>query len=55
MKTLTIDPRGITLDLLRPTDSSALTDVVREAVSRTRSMDDGAGFDNKVRVRPRTS
>jgi hypothetical protein len=48
MAPLSIDVRGITSDLLRSTDSSALTDAVQEAISPTQPMVDGAGFDNKA-------
>lgn len=50
MTPLGIDLRGITPDLLRPTDSSALTNAVQEAISPTRPMVDGGGFENKVAV-----
>jgi len=49
MAPLTIDLRGVTPDLLRSTDSSALTEAVREATSKTQPVADGAGFDNRTR------
>jgi hypothetical protein len=48
MAPLTIDLQGVTPDLLRSTDSSALTDAVQEAISSTQPSADGAGFDNKA-------
>lgn len=43
-----IDLQGITIDLLRPTDSPVLTEALREAASATRPVAAGAGFDNKL-------
>lgn len=48
MPPLTIDLRGVTSDLLRPADNPVLADAVLEAVSVTRPVVDGAGFENKI-------
>jgi len=48
MATVTIDLRGITPDQLRSAGSPALRDTVREAISPTRPIVDGGGFDNKA-------
>lgn len=48
MPPLTIDLRGVTPDLLRSADNPVLTEAVLEAISPTRPMVDGAGFDNKL-------
>jgi hypothetical protein len=47
MAPLTIDLRGITPDQLRSSGSSALRDAVQEAISPTRPIADGGGFDNR--------
>lgn len=48
MPPLTIDLRGVTADILRSADNPVLTDAVRAAVSATRPVADGAGFNNKL-------
>lgn len=48
MSPLIIDLRGVTPDLLRSADNPVLRDAVREAVSTTRPVADGAGFENKI-------
>lgn len=48
MPPLTIDLRGVTPDSLHPADNPALADAVLGAVSGTRPVADGSGFDNKL-------
>jgi hypothetical protein len=48
MPPLTIDLRGVTSDLLRSADNPVLASAVLEAISPTRPVADGAGFDNKL-------
>lgn len=48
MPPLTIDLQGVTSDLLRSDDNPVLAHAVREAISTTRPVADGAGFNNKL-------
>jgi hypothetical protein len=48
MQHLAIDLHGITVDHLFATDNPILTAAIREAVSPTKAVPDGAGFDNKL-------
>jgi hypothetical protein len=43
-----IDLRGVTPDLIEPTDKPALTATLMEAIKPSQPMVDGAGFDNKA-------
>lgn len=45
MSPLIIDLRGITVDLLQPTDNPVLADAIREAAGPAPE-GDGAGYDN---------
>jgi hypothetical protein len=48
MTSSTIDLRGVTPDLIEPTDNPALTAALMEAIEPSQPMVDGAGFDNKA-------
>lgn len=48
MRSLTIDLRNVTPDLLQPTDNPVLTAAVEEAIKPARPMVDGAAFENKL-------